>query len=124
LYLLIVEGKKKEEFVEKIMKRVHVTYFQHSALVQAQHYMEYEWFEDPAPVHILYRECFNLVDLADRYWYKAAESHGNPKWKGKMAYAILKMFVINTWSIYCQHEYQEWLQYRRNLAFKLITFAE
>jgi hypothetical protein len=93
---------KEKSFIEKIMDHVNKPSI-----------------SDPAPIHVFYHNHFNLVDLADRYWYKVADSHGYWNWKTKFLFAIMKYFMINVWVISIQEEYQDWITFRKNLACNL-----
>jgi hypothetical protein len=78
-------------------------------------------FPDPAPLHALYSIHFNLVDKADKYWYKFKNNHGLWKWKTKMILSIMRFFVMNVWVIFCSTtEYQELASFRENLAKALV----
>jgi hypothetical protein len=101
------------------MKRVETTHRNFTTVQKVLKYVEKEQFPDPAILHDFYKSYFNLVDLVDRYWYKVQETHGNWKWKSKMLLAIMRMAVINVWSISCQGEYEKWLQFRESLAENL-----
>lgn len=82
------------------------------------------WNVDPAPLHDVYREWFNLVDLTNGYWYKMWDRHANQKWKSKFLLSIMKYFVINTWTWTSTQRYESWLDFRTNLAAELVQATE
>ena len=115
-------GKKKEEIIQKIVKRVQSVHRDQSLLQKIYKYVEKEAFPDPSPIHNFYHSHFNYVDLADRKWYKVNDHHGNWKWKSKMLHSIMRMFMINLWGIAIQEKYESWIEFRENLALNMIQF--
>lgn len=75
-----------------------------------------------APLHQYYKNTFNLVDLADRYWYKVADSHHNYSWKSKMLYALLRFAMINFWAYANKFTGERWTLFRLTLARTLMTY--
>ena len=116
----MILGKKKATYIENILRRVATTHTQRNEIEQVKRYIESKFFPDPAPIHNLYREYFNLVDLMDRHWYEVKESHPNPKWKSKFLLSIMRFFVINSWVWYTQENYETWKYFHINLAEELI----
>ena len=85
-------------------------------------YIEKVQFPDPSPLHNFYKSNFNFIDIADKYWYKVNDCHDNWKWRSKMLFAIMRMAVLNSWSLFCSVEFQKWKQYHKELVLELIQF--
>jgi hypothetical protein len=75
-------------------------------------------------MHDFYRKWFNLIDLADGYWYGVADHHRNERWKSKMILAICKFFIINVWVLSTCHEFKMWTRFRESLASDLAGFKD
>jgi hypothetical protein len=71
--------------------------------------------------HDTYCSFFNVIDLADKYWYEVAESHPNSQWTAKFLYAILKFLVIDVWVHYQQLEVVMWKSIRQKISEYLIA---
>ena len=84
--------------------------------------MEKNFLPDPAPLHNIYREYFNLVDLADRYWYSVQETHPNICWKSKLLLGNMRFGILNAWVLSVGVNYEEWKEFRANLARVLISY--
>ena len=85
---------KKQDYVENMMRRVNSVHAaQASALSQTQPLVVEKLFlADPSPIHQFYGKYFNLVDLADSYyWYKVQESHKNDSWKSKLLLGNMRL---------------------------------
>ena len=82
-----------------------------------------QWSEDPAPLHDFYREHFNLIDLADRYWYSIRDSHHNIHWESQLFFGTLCFAIINCWSLKIQTHFEEWKVFRINMAKDLLTYG-
>ena len=80
------------------------------------------WLSDPAPLHVAYRDNFNLVDLVDRYWYFVADYHHNTQWEFRLLFGILQLKMINCWALWILNQYEEWKDFRENVAKELIHF--
>ena len=108
-------GKKKQDYVENIMRRVNSVHAaQASALSQTQQLVEKLFLADPSPIHQFYGKYFNLVDLADScYWYKVQESHKNYSWKrSKLLLGNIRFAMLNAWVMMAsQVKYEEWLTF-------------
>jgi len=72
---------------------------------------------DPAPMHVFYRDYFNLID---RRWYAVEEHHHHQNWKTKVILAILHNATINAWVYATKSDYLEWPAWTTALAQKLI----
>ena len=70
-------GKKKSIYIDNILRRIQSVHHQESEILKVEKYISETSFKNSPPLHNLYRKWFNLVDLADRYWYKVHEKHSN-----------------------------------------------
>ena len=98
---------------------------QTSALSQTQQLAESLFLDDPSPIHQFYGEYFNLVDLADSYWYKVEDSHKNYSWKmSKLLLGNMRFAMLNAW-VMSNHvnKYEEWLTFRANLATEVKAYG-
>jgi hypothetical protein len=88
-------GKNKSDYIENILKRVHS--FRHSNATFGLNLnpLKDSKFDDLAPTHNFYKQWFNLIDLVDKKWYSAADSHSNHMWKFKMLFNIMCHFMFN-----------------------------
>ena len=121
-------GKKKQDYVENIMRRVNSVHAaQASALSQTQPLVVEKLFlADPSPIHQFYGKYFNLVDLADSYyWHKVQESNKNYSWKSsKLLLGNMRFAMLNAWVVMAsQVKYEEWLTFRANLATEVKTYG-
>ena len=121
-------GKKKQDYVENIMRRVNSVHAAQasSALSQTQPLVVEKLFlADASPIHQFYGKYFNLVDLADSYyWYKVQESHKNDSWKSKLLLGNMRFAMLNAWVVMAsQVKYQEWLTFRANLATEVKAYG-
>ena len=72
-------------------------------------------FPGVGPVNMLYKECFNGVDLIDRYHGQVKEFHGNNHWKPRFLYNILRTEMICSWIFAQNYEYYYWFDYREQM---------
>jgi hypothetical protein len=119
----ISQGKKKPDYVRNITKRVESTHKNTTELIAFQKQLDTFFLSEPAPPHDLYGDRFNLVDLANRYWYKAWDKHGTMSWKFKILKGTLKFSTLNCWVFAIQTKYEKWLQYRMQLAKALVCYG-
>ena len=117
---LKLSGKIKESYVTIILQRVEHVYKNRGELEQVQRYVKNEYHTGAAPLHELYVSRFNAVDLGDRYYAKVNDGHRIHDWHSKMLYAILKLGMVNAYIYQSQHEYHDWIDFRRNLAIQLL----
>lgn len=116
----IRQGKKKEDFVNKIAKR-SATFHEHAQLIDILlQSIKMDYLTDPAPLHDFYKEHFNLVDLADRRWYSVEEHHQHHKWQSKVILSMLRTAVMNSWVFATKLEYHVWLSWREQLFQQLM----
>ena len=115
----IRQVKKKAQFVENIFQRSEYLYKHSSALDKLQNYIQKQYLNDPAEIHDLYKDYFNLVDLADRHWYSVEEHHRHQKWQCKMVLAMLHTAVANSWVYASKVKYAEWMDWRVKLYKEL-----
>jgi hypothetical protein len=113
-------GKKKSDYVAKIMSRVKTVHSSNSMIETSMKIIKSTGFIDPAPIHQFYHNWFNLVDIADKYWYQVADYHGNRKWKSKMLYSIMCHFTLNVWCLSISKHPMLWKDFRKTLSTELI----
>lgn len=114
-------GKKQQEYINNILTRyatVHVNFGKESAV---QKIITSKWRPAPSPMHQLYRDFFNLVDLADRKWNSVEEHHGNWNWKSKIILSILRFAVLNAWTYSTKMNYAEWKDWRLKAAISMMN---
>ena len=104
------------------MKRVNSVHAQKSALIETQQLADSLFLPDPSPIHHFYGDYFNLVDLADIYWYKVQESHKNHSWRSKLLLGNMKFAMLNAWVMAGQVKYEEWLTFRAHLAAEVKEY--
>lgn len=115
-------GKKKADYVANIFARSQVLHVHQHALDALQQHIKSEYLEKPGPIHVLYKEYFNLVDLVDRRWNSVEEHHPNHKWKSKMLFTIIRFAIMNAWVHAVKHKLVKWLQWRTILARALLEY--
>jgi len=117
----IRQGKKKGDFIEKILKRSE-TVHQHAH--QVDHIFKSissDQISDPAPPHDLYKEWFSLIDKADKRWYSVEDSHRHEAWQTKLALGILRIAVMNAWVYASNFNYAHWIAWRESLLKELLA---
>jgi hypothetical protein len=110
--------------VQNISNRIKTVHTRKSEIDSTVEFTKSTWFEDPAPIHNFYREWFNLIDLADGYWYEVEDHHRNERWKSKMILTICKYFIINVWVLSTCQEFSKWRNFRTSLASDLAGFQD
>jgi len=103
--------------IQKRIQTVHQAVF---PLEQIISYTKTSWFKDIAPLHRFYKDWFNLVDLADTYWYQVQENHVNIRWKSKMLFAIMRFYTFNCWVWVSSVHFEMWKVFRTQLAKELV----
>ncbi len=119
-----LQGQKKENYVANIYRRVEMVHQNSAALGTLRKKIEIEFQANTPPVNEHYHKWFNLLDLADGYWYDAQENHQNQSWKSKMLLGILRFVVINSWVFHVQHSYSQWMVYRENVIKSVLGIKE
>lgn len=104
------------------MKRVDSVHTKTSSIAELDKKLDDFWLIDPAPFHEHYKLHFNLIDLADRYWYKAYEGHRNLHWRSKMLFGLMRLVTINVWGFVTGVKYHKWQDFRIKLAQELMEY--
>jgi hypothetical protein len=112
--------KLKADIVSRILARVATIHGSTAELSATKSILTGTGMTNRSLIHTFYREGFNFVDLADKYWYQADEHHGNHKWRSKMLQNIMRHLLLNVWVL---NPLKPWLEFRRNLANDLIQIA-
>ena len=120
----IKQGKKKEIIIENIYQRSKIFNKEYSKLENMTNMIENGSFVDPEPLHNLYRDWFNLVDLANKRWYSVEEHHARQSWKSKMVLALLRIATMNAWVYSMTKIPQTWLDWRESLFIQLMQFNQ
>jgi hypothetical protein len=79
-------------------------------------------FDDSA--HDFYKQWFNLIDVADKKWYAAADSHLNRMWKSKMLFNDMRHFMLNAWILNLSQKFTKYMDFREDLASDLVSFLD
>jgi len=117
-------GKVKADAVSNILTRVSTIYNEASQMDLVQRVCDHLSLPDPAPLHNLYGDLFNLVDLADRYHYAVNDTHHNQCWRSKLVFGLLRFVTLDTWVMTSRTHYEPWIQFRGNLASKLLEYQD
>ena len=121
-FQLILLVKGKQNIISKILHRVASEHRNESTILKVLEYVTTKFHDDPAPLHNFYKSSFNWVDLADRYWYKVNDAHGNHRWKSKMLFAILRFAMVDVWAASTLDKPENWITFRANLADEIVKF--
>lgn len=116
----IRRGRKKDEYVYNIMKRVYSVHQQLSQAQMLQDFLDKRWHRDPAKLHDFYSLHFNVIDLVNRRWHSVEEHHGHHHWQTKLLLAVLRYVVFNSWVLATKATGVKWKEWRLNLARDLI----
>ena len=87
----IRSGNRKLYTVSAILRRVAIIHRNRSKIEQLKEDLVRKRFESVAKVHVLYKEHFNWVDLADRRWGSVEEHHHHRSWKTKYALMLMRI---------------------------------
>ena len=74
--------------------------------------------------HVDYSELFNVVDLANRRFYKVHDHHRIENWKSKILLSAIRMGIFNCWSRWSVANPESWKGFRENLAKELVNQFE
>jgi len=114
-------GKKKSDLVAQILTRVATSYGPKTDITATKFVMRGAGFNSQSSIHNFYKQHFNFVDIADRYWYQVAESHINHKWQSKMLLCFMRHLLLNVWVL---SPFKTWQSFRADLAMDLLHFQE
>jgi hypothetical protein len=117
----LVLGKNKQDIIRNMLRRIQTDHQNRTVVEKTLAFMQSTEFPDPALLHSHYRNHFNLVDLADRLYYKENETHGNHCWRSKMLFSIMRLLMVNVWCLACQTKFEKRKVFRSNLAKELQT---
>lgn len=117
----IRKGKRKADYVENILLRVSTEYRNTDIASFVAKELETFYFSVTPPVHTLYRDHFNLVDLHDKRWYSVEETHPIHRWQTKHVLGILRNSMGNIWVKHFLEDPVEWLDFRKDLALELFS---
>lgn len=112
----IKQGKKKADLIEKILRRVSSVHDNLSGLKEFIRSSEDSIFPDPSPIHTLYGDHFNIVDIADKYWYTVNDGHRNEQWKSHLFLGLVRFQILNCWVMGNSVMPESWTTFRENLA--------
>lgn len=104
--------------IEECVRRIHQERQELDSVLQS---IENLFLTEKALCHDVYRSFFNVIDLADGYWYAVADHHPIQQWEAKLLYVILKYVVMNVWVHHQTHKVVTWMDARRQLAADLMT---
>jgi len=113
-------GKAKKDYVENILKCSNTMNHNLNIVKAVQKSLSTTNLADPTPMHVFYRDYFNLIDLINRHWYAVEEHHYHQNWKTKVILAILHNATINAWAYATKLDYLEWPAWRTALVQKLL----
>ena len=117
----IKQGKRKADLIEKILKRVSSIHENRSGLKRFIRSAEDSTFSDPSPIHTLYGDHFNSVDLADKYWYNVNDGHRNEQWKSHLFLGLMRFQILNSWVMGNSAMPESWTTFRENLSKEMRT---
>lgn len=116
----IKQGGKKGQFVENIFQRSETLYKKSKDVDKLLHYLQGKFLPNSAPLHNFYKEYFNLVDKANKHWYRVEKHHSHQKWECKLLLAMLRIAVMDSWVYVTKLEPQKWVPWRVTLSKKLM----
>jgi hypothetical protein len=122
-FLTINTGKKKEDYIKRILNRVETLYNNSGPVEQVQQFIKTKSYASDSKIHKCYVSRFNTVDLGDRFYAKVDDHHRIMDWHSKMLYAILKLGVVDCYVYYIKRDYQDWIDFRRQLGVQLLKFS-
>ena len=102
------------------MKRVETAYANAGEVQQVQNFIKTKYFPAPAPLYKQYATHFNNVDMGDKQVGKGNDKHKIMDWHSKMEQTIRKIAIYNVWVFYCQQSYSKIVDFRQELALKLL----
>ncbi len=101
----------KATLITNILTRVKTIYGSMAEVEAVKKKIMVASFRGSGDLHTLYKSWFNLVDLGDKYWYAAADYHGNRQWKSKMLYSIMHRFMVNVWVLSIFKKESLWIDF-------------
>lgn len=104
------------------MKRCNNVHQHVSQQKEVKHHIECRYLVGNAPIHDFYRDHFNLIDLHDRYWYRAQDSHHNHSWKSKLLLGNMKIAMINAWVACELVHHKPYLDFRKHVAVEMLKY--
>lgn len=117
----IRKGKVKNDYIENILLRVNTEHNNVDIASFVAKELSTLHFSSRSPIHTLYRDHFNLVDLNDKRWYSVEETHGIQHWQTKLVLGILRNSMINIWTKYNSENPTNWKEFRKTLALELFS---
>jgi hypothetical protein len=118
----IKQGKKKQQYIDNIVKRSETLHRHMSEVEQIQKAILKGSLPDPSPTHNFYRDWFNCVDMSNRRWYSVEECHAHYSWKTKMLLTILRFGIMNLWTSYLSKKFYTFLSFRTELAERMRQY--
>ena len=118
----IKQGKCKTDTINNIRTRVRMVHQDSDSLKQKIRRSKNVINPDPAVFHTLYGDYFNLIDMADKYWYMVDENHRNQLWKSHLLLGLLRFQIYNSWVLATTVMPEPWLCYRRTLSSRMRNF--
>ena len=119
----IKQGKKKDKYIENILNRVNTIHTNSTELIKLELDIKSKWKKDPSVIHDFYREWFNIIDIADGYWYSVEDNHHTQSWGCKMIHAILRHIMLISWAYHSLSKYESWIDYRTNVGRELTKYS-
>jgi hypothetical protein len=101
--------------------RVNTVHQNYSAVQEVKDYILKRGNTSDSLVHRDYSELFNVVDLANRRFYKVNDHHRIENWKSKILLSAIRMGIFNCWSRWSVGTRESWKLFRENLAEELVN---
>lgn len=115
----IKQGKCKVDTINNIRTRVRMMHNDEDEIRKLMRKARDSVLPDPAVFHQLYGDYFNLVDMADKYWYMVDENHRNHLWKSHLILGLLRFQIYNSWVLATTLMPESWMCYRRTLSRRM-----
>jgi hypothetical protein len=116
----IKAGKTKDEYIELILKRVNTVHGDKSVLEQMNDHLVEKIWSKPAKIQDLYVANFNLVDVANKYWYMTDDKHPKRNWRIRFVLALLRFAIINAFTISAKPRNMTFVEFHKAMAVELF----
>lgn len=114
-------GGKKEELVNRLFKSFGVDPELQSKFENAVKEHKVAKWKANDIVHEVYKRNFNLVDIFNKRWYKFEFKYRVMQWRAKLFLSILKIGLINSWTLSLELGKSKYFAFRNDLLCNLAS---
>lgn len=116
-------ASNKEGLTQNILRRMEYLQSDEDAVQRLRLELPDISYPRPAYPHTFYRTHFNLIDLHDRYFYKAVSEHHCRDWKKKFLMGLLTSALVNAWVLHCVRSPSSMKSFNLSLAHNLLNIT-